>query len=163
MRRLRSSTQPISMMRSPSFGLSPVVSVSRTICLTWYPPVGQAVCPLVFRVPCVALHPVPFYVVLGGKLVETPPQVLVFHRLLVGGTPAAALPVEDPDGNALHDVQRIGIELHSALPLQRLERADYGHELHPVIGGGRLAPEEFFFSSVRAQKRAPASRTGIAA
>src|SRR5688572_32104830 len=104
MRRLRSSTHPISMMRSPSFGLSPVVSVSRKICIIWYPFVRQAVCPLVLRVPGVPPNPVPFYVVLGRELVQAAPQVLVLHRLLVGGAPAAALPVEDPDGDALHHI-----------------------------------------------------------
>src|SRR5688572_23856785 len=117
MRRLRSSTQPISMMRSPSFGLSPVVSVSSKICLTCIPylipgcgaaPICQSVCPLVLRVAGVPPDPVPFYVVLRRELVQAAPQVLVLHRLLVGGAPAAPLPVEDPDGDALHHVERIG-------------------------------------------------------
>src|SRR5687768_15012002 len=121
MRRLRSSTQPISMMRSPSFGLSPVVSVSRKICLIRYPFVGQAVCALVLRVARVSPYPVPFYVVLRRELVQAAPQVLVFHWLLVGGAPAAALPVEDPDGDALHHIERVGVELDPGGPLQGLE------------------------------------------
>src|SRR5688572_2664950 len=109
MLRLRISTQPISMMRSPFFGSSPVVSVSRTICLNLVPLcipacgnalVRESVRPLIFRVSGVALHPVPFYLVARDRPVELAPQVDVLHRLPVRGEPAAALPASDPLGDA---------------------------------------------------------------
>src|SRR5687767_10768859 len=113
MARLRISTQPISMMRSPSLALRPVVSVSRTICLsTWNAFVGETVRPFVLDVSGVALHPVPLDVVLRRQLVELAPQVGVLHRLLVGGAPAAPLPVVDPQRDALLHVLRIGVQAH---------------------------------------------------
>src|SRR5262247_3421408 len=100
------------MMRSPSFGLRPVVSVSRTICRKDPPSipacgdtsVGELVRPLVLRMAGVALHPMPLDLMLSPQLVELAPQVLVLHRLLVGGAPAAPLPAVDPGGDAVLDV-----------------------------------------------------------
>src|SRR5438105_7496350 len=138
MLRLRISTQPISMMRSPSFGSRPVVSVSRTICLNcWYSLVGEAVGPFVFRMARVPLHPVPFYRVARHRLVELAPEVLVFHRLLVRGAPAAALPAADPLRDSFHHVERVGVQAHPARTLERVERADHRGELHAVVGGLR--------------------------
>src|SRR5262245_36503040 len=120
------------MIRSPSLALRPVVSVSRTICLTdprlipvyGDAPIGQRVRALVLRVAGVALDPMPLDVVLRGERVELAPQVFVLHRLLVRGAPAFSLPIADPRGDALHHVDRIGVELDAAAALQRLERAD---------------------------------------
>src|SRR5437588_5259604 len=100
------------MMRSPSLALSPVVSVSRT---TWrvivarYPLICESVCALVFRVPGVAAHPVPLYLMSGRELLELLPQVDIFDVLLVCRAPAAALPVVDPDGDALLHIERVRI------------------------------------------------------
>src|SRR5687767_12162612 len=99
--RLRISTQPISMMRSPSLGLSPVVSVSRTICRKRYPFICELVRSFVFRVSGVALHPAPFYVVFGRELIQLAPQILVFHFLLVRRAPALLFPRVDPLGDPL--------------------------------------------------------------
>src|SRR5258706_9692879 len=139
------STQPTSMMRSPSRAFSPVVSVSRTTCrVTWNPLVGQPVRPLVLRVTGVALHPVPLYLVARRQLVEALPQVDILDGFLVRGAPAASFPVRDPLRDALHHVERIGVELHAGRAFQRLERADRGGQLHPVIGGVRFPSVELF-------------------
>src|SRR5437773_6225576 len=65
MLRLRISTHPSSITRSPSLGFNPVVSVSSTICLALigYPAVRQLVRPLVLGVAGMAPHPVPFHIV----------------------------------------------------------------------------------------------------
>src|SRR5438132_7354758 len=100
------------MMRSPSLALRPVVSVSRT---TWRvivvrnPPIRERVSSFVFRMPGMAAHPVPLYLMFGRELVELLPQVDIFHRLFVRGAPTPALPVVDPVGDALLDVERIRI------------------------------------------------------
>src|SRR2546428_2927980 len=144
MLRLRISTQPSSITRSPSLGFNPVVSVSSTICLALirYPAVRQLVGPLVLGVTGMALHPVPLHIVQGCQLVEPLPQVDILHRLLVGGAPAAALPVMHPFRDSLGHVQGIGIDLDSAWALWRLEGADDRRELPSGIrGGGRRAPE----------------------
>src|SRR3979409_2605546 len=165
MRRLRISTQPSSMTRSPSLGFTPVVSWSSTIrlALIRYPAVRQLVRPLVLRVAGMALHPVPLHVVQGRQLVEPPPQVDILHRLLVGAAPASALPVMHPIRDPLRHIQGIGIELHSAGTLERLEGADRRGELHAVIGGVGLAAVELALGSPGAQQHAPAARARIAA
>src|ERR1700740_1265196 len=165
MRRLRISTQPSSITRSPSLGFSPVVSVSRTICLApiRYPAVRQLVRPLVLRVAGMAPHPVPLHFVQGRQLVEPPPQVDVLHRFLVGGAPAAALPVVHPFGDPLRHVQGIGIELYPAGALERLEGADRRGELPAVIRGIGLAAIELALGAPRAQQHAPAAGARIAA
>src|SRR5262245_42147849 len=136
------------MIRSPSLGLSPVVSVSRTICRNRYSLVRERIRPLVLWMAGVALHPVPLDLVLGDDRIELAPQVLVLDRLLVGGAPAAALPVADPGGDALHHVDRVGVELDLARALERLQRADRGHQLHAVVGGLRLAPVQLLLCAI---------------
>src|SRR3989442_12976459 len=141
MLRLRISTQPSSITRSPSLGFNPVVSVSSAICLALirYPAVRQLVRPLVLRVTGMAPHPVPFHIVQGCQLVEPLPQVDILHRLLVGGAPAAALPVMHPFPDPLRHIQGIGVDLYSAGALERLEGADRRGELPPDIRGVRVA------------------------
>src|SRR5438309_2133495 len=160
MLRLRISTHPSSITRSPSLGFNPVVSVSSTICLALigYPAVRQLVRPLVLGVAGMAPHPVPFHIVQGRQLVEPLPQVDILHRLLVGGAPAAALPVMHPFRDPLRHVQGIGIDLYSAWARQRLESADHRGELHAVIRGVGLAAIELALGAPGAQQHAPGAR-----
>src|SRR5436190_2312640 len=164
--RERISTQPISMMRSPSLALSPVVSVSSTtwrVIVLWNPPVSERVSSFVFRMPGVAAHPVPLYLMFGGELVELLPQIDILHVLLVGRAPAPPLPVMDPGGDALLHVERVRIDAHLAAPLQRLERPDHRQELHAVVGRGRLAAPELLLLALVAKHRTPAAGPRIAA
>src|SRR5258708_20011514 len=109
MLRLRISTHPSSMTRSPSLGFKPVVSVSSTICLALirYSPVRQLVRPFVLRVAGMASHPVPFHVVHGCQLVEPLPQVDILHRFLVGAAPPPPLPVAHPLPHPLPQIHRL--------------------------------------------------------
>src|SRR5688572_28022777 len=151
------------MMRSPSFGLRPVVSVSRTTCrIPRDPLVGEPVRPLVLDMAGVAFYPVPFYVVHGGKLVELLPEIDVLHRLLVGGAPAATLPLPDPLRDAFLHVLGVGVQAHAAGALERLQRADHRGELHAVVGGVRFPAPQLLLRAARAQQHAPAARTGVA-
>src|SRR5438046_9426663 len=72
MRRLRISTQPSSITRSPSLGFNPVVSVSSTICLALigYPAVRQLVRPPVLGGAGMAPNTVPCHIAQGRKLGE---------------------------------------------------------------------------------------------
>src|SRR6266850_4154152 len=171
-RRERISTQPISMMRSPSLALRPVVSVSSTTwrvivigipVQSWYSLIGQRVGAFIFRMPGMAAHPVPLYLMFGGELVELLPQVDILHRLLVGGAPAAALPVVDPARDALLDVERVRIEADPARPLQRFQGANDRQELHAVVGRRRLATVELLLLAFVAQHGAPAAGARIPA
>src|SRR5260221_153694 len=131
------------MMRSPSLALRPVVSVSRTTwrVILWNPFIRQSVCALIFRMPGVAAHPVPLYLMLGGELVERFPEVDVLHRFLVRGAPAAALPVVDPGRDALLHVRRVRIEAHPASARERRARA-CGREGRPTHANlGAVQPE----------------------
>src|SRR5690349_20291602 len=109
--------QPISMMRSPSLALRPVVSVSST---TWrvivlgYSFVRERVSPFVFRMPGMTAHPMPLYLMFGRDLVELFPQIDIFYVLLVGGAPVAALPRVDPGRDAFLHIQRVRIYAHAA-------------------------------------------------
>src|SRR5690606_37096577 len=123
-------------------------------------PVRQPVGALVPRVPGVAPDPVPLDLVLARELVEAAPEVDVLHGLAIRGGPALALPGVDPFRDALLHVLRVGVETHAARPLQRLQRADDGGELHAVVGGRGLAAPELLLDTLRPQQRAPAARTG---
>src|SRR5215470_331632 len=104
--------QPISMMRSPSLALRPVVSVSSTtwrVIVFWNPPICERVSSFVFRMPGMTAHPMPLYLMFGREFVELFPQVDVFHVLFVGGAPIAALPAVDPGRDAFLDVEGICI------------------------------------------------------
>src|SRR5690348_8262169 len=105
------------MMRWPAEVSRPVVSVSSTI---WRMSgssdaeqlvdghVGETVYPLVAVVAGMALHPVPAHLMAGVGFVEGLPQILVLHRLLVGGLPAALLPGRQPDVQPVHHVLGVG-------------------------------------------------------
>src|SRR5690348_10362907 len=68
----------------------------------------------------------------------------------------------DPAFDALLHVLRIEIELDVAGARERLERADDGRQLHPVVRRLRLAAEDLLLASVELQQRAPATGAGIA-
>src|SRR5690349_17796567 len=126
MRRLSTSTQPISITRSPCLANSPVVSVSSTTSLgiAGDPPVGEGVGPFVLRVAGVALYPMPFHMMGSIQGVELLPQVDVLHRLLVRRLPTLAFPALDPLRDPLLHVLRVGVHAHAAAVLQRLESLD---------------------------------------
>src|SRR5258706_13070837 len=154
------------MMRSPSLALRPVVSVSSTtwrVIVFWNSLVRQRVCAFVLRMPGVTAPPMPLSLMSGGELLELFPEVDVFHVLLVGRAPVAALPGMDPGGDPLLYIQGVGVDPHPTRPLQRLQRADDGHQLHAVVGGGRLPAAELLFLSLEAEDRTPAARPRIAA
>ena len=89
------------------------------------------------------------------RLVEAPPEVVVLDRLLVGGAPAVALPVGEPAGDAVAHILRVGVQLDAARALQRLQRRDRGHQLHAVVGGGRLAAAQLLLAARRSVRIAP--------
>jgi hypothetical protein len=98
-----------------------------------------------------------------ARRVEALPQLDILHRLLVGGAPAVLLPAVDPLGDAVAHVDAIGEEAHPARPLQRLQPLDGRHQLHAVVGGGRVAAGEFALAIADTKDRPPAARSGISA
>src|SRR5712691_3604756 len=112
--------------------------------------------------PGVALDPVPGDAVRPGETIELLPQVHVLLRFLVGGAPAAALPVRQPFADALLHVLRIGVDLDPARGLERFERADDRRELHAIVGRLPLAAEQLPLLTAHLQNGAPASRPGVA-
>src|SRR5688572_32580429 len=105
----------------------------------------------------------PFDVVGRGEPIEPLPEVLVLHRLAVGRAPVAPLPVRHPGGDAVAHVLRVRVERYLAAPMQGLERADRGSELHAVVGRRPLAPVQLAFTAAIAQHRAPAAGARVPA
>src|SRR3546814_7368651 len=54
-----------------------------------------------------------------------------------------ALPAENPLGDAVADIDAVGVERHLAGPLQRLQALDRSGHFHAVVGGKRRATGEF--------------------
>src|SRR6185369_6403885 len=102
----------------PRRAFSPVVSVSSTICLAAKTDalgnafIRERVGALVFRMPRVAFHPMPFHVMTLRHRVQPAPQVFVLDGLLVRGLPAAALPGMNPFRDALLHILRVRVDKH---------------------------------------------------
>ena len=80
--------------------------------------------------------------VAGGGGVEAAPEVLVLHRLAVGGTPAVSLPAVDPTAHAVAEIDAVGDDGECRRAVERLQCGDGRHQLHAVVGGGGLAAGE---------------------
>src|SRR5680860_275881 len=111
----------------------------------------------------VALDPAPLNTMPAAGVIESTPQILIFYRLARGGAPAALFPVRHPDVDATHDISGIRRQHYTAAGFERFERGDGGHELHPVIGGQRFRPKQFFLPAAAAQQRTPSAYARIAA
>src|SRR5579863_7798407 len=92
-----------------------------------------------------ALDPVPAHLMRLERGVEALPQLGVLDRLLVGRAPAVFLPAVYPAGDALTHILAVGIKIDRARLFERLERRNRRHQLHPVVGGVRLAALQFLF------------------
>src|SRR5260221_13504960 len=110
--------------------------------------------------PGVALDPVPGDAVRPGETIELLPQVHVLHRFLVGGAPAAVLPVRQPFADALLHVLRNGVDLDPARGLERFQRANDRGELHAIVGRLPLAAEPLPLLTAHLPNSAPASPPG---
>jgi hypothetical protein len=117
---------------------------------------------VVLGMAAVPLDPVPFDPVRGRRGEQFLPQLGVLDRLPVGGVPAVLPPLVDPAGDSVANVIAVGMELDPARALQRLQAADRGDQLHPVIGGQRLAAGNLALLVANAKKRRPAPRARIA-
>src|SRR5690606_27601096 len=174
-RRLTSSTQPISMMRWPSLGSRPVVSVSSTTCrkrasshVPSYPKqrvdglVGELVGALVARIAGVSAHPAPGNAMSVTGRIQRLPQVLVLHRLPVRGAPAARLPGRQPLLDAGAHVLRVGVQRDLDGTLQRAQRLDGRGEFHAVVGGLGIGARDLAAALAGDQHGAPPSRPRVA-
>lgn len=75
----------------------------------FYAAIGQNIGAFVTGIAVVAADPHPLDIVLLDRLVEPPPQVFVFHRFFISGTPAAPFPCVDPVGNTIVHIFRIRV------------------------------------------------------
>jgi hypothetical protein len=73
----------------------------------------------------------------GG--IQTFPQVLILHWLLIGGAPAARLPRRQPFVESLHHVFGVSVERDCTRLLEGLQCDDRRHQLHAIVGGQRFA------------------------
>src|SRR5690349_12406400 len=75
---------------------------------------GERIDAFVMRVARMAANPMPQHLMARARRVEPPPEILVLDRLVVGGAPAARLPVAHPGRDALPHVLRVGVEIDRA-------------------------------------------------
>src|SRR4029079_10091599 len=106
---------------------------------------GEGIDPVVLRVAAMPLYPVPFDSMRRRRIDQLLPELCILDRLLVRRPPAVSLPVMDPAGNPVADVDAVGVKLHPARPLQGFEPLDRSHQLHAVVRGQRLPTRELPF------------------
>src|SRR5688572_24461405 len=87
---------------------------------------GQLVGAVVLGMARMALDPAPLDRVRRRRLEQLLPEFGILDRLAVGGPPAVAPPAVDPFGDAVADVDAVGMEDDVAGLGQRLEGADRG-------------------------------------
>ena len=72
---------------------------------------GERVGAVVLGMAAMALHPMPFDPVRRGGLDQLLPELGILDRLAVGGAPAVLAPAVDPFGDAVADIDAVGVEL----------------------------------------------------
>ena len=82
---------------------------------------GELVGAVILRMAAMAFHPMPFDPVRRLRLDQPLPQLGILDRLPVGGAPAVPAPAVDPFGDAVADIDAVGVELHPAGAGQRLQ------------------------------------------
>src|SRR3954451_12374648 len=95
---------------------------------------GECIDAVVLGVAAMALDPAPVDSVRGRSLDQLLPQLGILDRLLIGGPPAVSLPVVDPSGDSVADVDAVGMQPDPARALQRFQPPDRGEQLHSVVG-----------------------------
>ena len=96
------------------------------------------------------------------KPVQLLPHLGVFE-LAVAPLPAALFPVAQPPViQGVHDILTVGIKLHGARLLERLEPFDDARELHAVVRRVLFAAGELLDAVSVAQDGRPAAGAGIA-
>src|SRR5271169_2930231 len=110
-------------------------------------PVRELICALIAIVAGVPLDPVPLDVMAGDQRIESLPEVSVLHWFLVGRLPAAPLPLQQPLTDSIPQVLGVRVKRDAAPPLQRLEPADRGRQLHAVVGRQLLASPQLLLAA----------------
>ena len=90
------------------------------------------------------------------------PKLGIFDGLLGSGEPAIALPAENPLGDPVLHIIAVGAKRDMARLGQCFEPANRGEQFHPVVGGQRFTPRQFFLTAARPDEYAPATGAGIA-
>ena len=78
------------------------------------------------------------------QLIESPPQIRIFHRCLRRCPPAVFFPCPDPLRNTLPQILRIRRQRYVARTLQRTKPLDRGKKLHPIVGRSAISTGQFF-------------------
>ena len=102
-----------------------------------------------------ALHPVPFDPVRRGGVDQLLPQLGILDRLPVGGPPAVLLPAVDPFGDAVADIDAVGIERRprTAASAPRAPRIAASSSIRLLVVSG--SPPEISFSRAPERITAP--------
>src|ERR1017187_3159830 len=121
---------------------------------------GKPVAPVVVLVGRVTLGPDPIGFVDPNQLVQFHPKIGTANRMVLV-PPVPALPAYHPLRDSLQTVLGVGGDFYFARFLEREEALDRRHQLHSVVGGVRIVPEEFLLDRTEAQDAGPPSGTGI--
>ena len=89
-------------------------------------------------------------------------QILVDDRLFFRCHPAAALPIDDPGGNAVLHVVGVGDNLDLARLFQGREALNGGGEFHAIVGRVGLRAVLFFNEILVSEDAGPAALAGVA-
>ena len=93
--------------------------------------------------PGMALDPMPVDLVAGGRRIQLPPQVRIFHRFPGLGQPAKSFPTGHPFGDAVPHIFRVREKLHRAGPFEGVERFNGRLQFHAVVRGGGHSAAQF--------------------
>src|SRR5690554_571512 len=124
--------------------------------------VGQRISAFVTGITGMAAYPPPFDLMQRHECIELLPKISVTHRLFVGGTPAATLPVRQPFAHAFLNVLGIGMDHDLARALQCFKSLNDGSKFHAIVGGSRHAAVQLFLVVPLSQQRTPAAWAGVA-
>src|SRR5262249_22758893 len=125
---------------------------------------GQGVRGVVQVVAAVAGDLAPRPVVTRRLGEEGLPEIAVLHGLLLRVAPAVLAPALVPlVAEAVHHVGAVAVDLDGAPFGEGAEALDRAHQLHAVVGGGRLAAGELDLDAAVDPDGRPAAGAGIAA
>jgi hypothetical protein len=120
----------------------------------------QPVAPVVVAMVGVPFGPNPVRLVHTYQLVEFDPQVCIANRAVLL-PPVPAFPVDNPLRDPLPHILGIRGDVDFARLLEREEALNRGHQLHSVVGGVRVVPEEFLGDPGESQHARPSTRARI--
>ena len=122
---------------------------------------SKPVAPVVVLVAGVTFGPDPVRFVDPDQRVKFNPKISVADWVVLL-PPMAAFPSDNPLRDSLPDVLGVRRDFYFARLLERKEALNCRHQLHSIVGGVRIVPEELLLHRTEPQDASPPSRARIA-